>query len=85
MITRLKKIGATLAICLMLGGAGIVSGSVVQDVVSPTPVVAACDNDECNDGTTCISNGNNETECDVKDGGACDTLSCGGWEWPWVH
>lgn len=47
MFARVKKLGAMLAICFMLGGAGAIGGQAMQSAVSPTPAVASCEDDEC--------------------------------------
>jgi hypothetical protein len=75
MITRLKKMGAALTVCLMLGGAGAISGNAVQDVTARAIPPTYCENNDC-DVTTQECKFELESNCSIERDGNCEDVRC---------
>ena len=68
--TSFTRLRTLLLLCLL----GFVTGALLQ----PSIVSAEfCENDECEGGSTCISNSGGNTSCDMTSGsGSCKTRGC---------
>jgi hypothetical protein len=77
---RLKRLFALLALALVTGTLGTASGVTLRSAVAQdTEIISepgGCEEDECNDGTTCIQNAGRRTKCDVTGPGRCATDAC---------
>jgi hypothetical protein len=60
---------------LILGAFGTMAGSAAQTAFSPEPVLASCEDTEC-ENNSCIDNPGGDTSCN-QGGAECRTQGCG--------
>lgn len=76
MMSRMRKFVGIIGLAILASGAGLVSGSAVQATMSSPPVVASCEQDECEGGSSCTANSGNDTTCDMTGDNKCETGAC---------
>ncbi len=74
-MTRIQKLLGIAGLAISAGAFGSVSGSAVHTAFAPTSVIAGCEDDECEGGTTCKDNPGGNTECPME-GSGCKTRGC---------
>jgi hypothetical protein len=71
---RTTKLFGMAGLALTLSAFGTLAGSAAQSGFTPEPVLASCEDDEC-ENASCIDNPSGNTSCSME-GGGCKTKGC---------